>query len=99
MDSEQVLKLRVDLPGGGVEVRSPIFRKCEGGPTNKEEPSHVGRRSSAWSKYHGMGKQARGRGLNDEGSEEEEANGQMQTWSEVVSNLKDASKQQARKKV
>ncbi|KIK72162.1 hypothetical protein PAXRUDRAFT_22320 [Paxillus rubicundulus Ve08.2h10] len=46
-----------------------------------------------------MGKQAKGRGLDNEGSEEEEANGQRQTQSEVVSNPKDSSAYQARNKV
>ncbi|KIK77149.1 hypothetical protein PAXRUDRAFT_17686 [Paxillus rubicundulus Ve08.2h10] len=41
--------------------------------------------------------QARGRGLVDEGSEEEEANGQRRTRSEAVSNPKDSGVQQARK--
>ncbi|KIK72288.1 hypothetical protein PAXRUDRAFT_22160 [Paxillus rubicundulus Ve08.2h10] len=44
-----------------------------------------------------MGKQAKGRGLDDEGSEEEEADGRRQTRSEVVSNPKDSSVYQARK--
>ncbi|KIK71951.1 hypothetical protein PAXRUDRAFT_22594 [Paxillus rubicundulus Ve08.2h10] len=47
----------------------------QGGPTNKEEPSDVGREPGARSKHLDMGKQARGRGLDDEGSEEEEADG------------------------
>ncbi|KIK72596.1 hypothetical protein PAXRUDRAFT_21799 [Paxillus rubicundulus Ve08.2h10] len=46
-----------------------------------------------------MGKQAKGRGLDDQGSEEEEADGQRQTWSEVVCNPKDSGMQWARKKV
>ncbi|KIK75329.1 hypothetical protein PAXRUDRAFT_19095 [Paxillus rubicundulus Ve08.2h10] len=46
-----------------------------------------------------MGKQARGRGLDDEGSEKEEADGRRQTQSEVVCNPKDSGVQQARKKV
>ncbi|KIK74556.1 hypothetical protein PAXRUDRAFT_19758 [Paxillus rubicundulus Ve08.2h10] len=46
-----------------------------------------------------MGKQARGRGLDDEGGGEEEADGQRQTRSEAVGNPKDPGKQQARKKV
>ncbi|KIK76138.1 hypothetical protein PAXRUDRAFT_18419 [Paxillus rubicundulus Ve08.2h10] len=46
-----------------------------------------------------MGKQARGRGLDDEGVDEEEANCQRWTWSEVVGNPKDSGKQQARNKV
>ncbi|KIK73479.1 hypothetical protein PAXRUDRAFT_20807 [Paxillus rubicundulus Ve08.2h10] len=46
-----------------------------------------------------MGKQARGRGLVNEGSEEEEADGRRRTWSEVVSNPKDSSAYQARSKV
>ncbi|KIK74902.1 hypothetical protein PAXRUDRAFT_19435 [Paxillus rubicundulus Ve08.2h10] len=47
----------------------------QGGPTDDEEPSNVSGQPIAWSKYHGMGKEARGRGLDDEGGEEEEANG------------------------
>ncbi|KIK71988.1 hypothetical protein PAXRUDRAFT_22542 [Paxillus rubicundulus Ve08.2h10] len=67
--------------------------------TDKEEPSDVGREPGSQSKCLDMGKQARGRGLDDEGSEEEEADGQRQTRSEVVCNPKDSRMQQARKKV
>ncbi|KIK72266.1 hypothetical protein PAXRUDRAFT_22188 [Paxillus rubicundulus Ve08.2h10] len=49
------------------------------------------------SKHLDMGKQARGRGLVKEGSEEEEADGRRRTWSEVVSNPKDSRVQRARK--
>ncbi|KIK72763.1 hypothetical protein PAXRUDRAFT_21611 [Paxillus rubicundulus Ve08.2h10] len=34
MDSEQALQLRVDLPGGGAEARTPMFR--ESGVTNSK---------------------------------------------------------------
>ncbi|KIK71785.1 hypothetical protein PAXRUDRAFT_22838 [Paxillus rubicundulus Ve08.2h10] len=47
----------------------------QGGLTGEEEPGNVGRQPGAWSKHHDMGKQARGRGLDDEGGEEEEADG------------------------
>ncbi|KIK72641.1 hypothetical protein PAXRUDRAFT_21756 [Paxillus rubicundulus Ve08.2h10] len=46
-----------------------------------------------------MGKQARGRGLDDEGSEEEEADGQRRTQSEAVCDPKDSGAYQARNKV
>ncbi|KIK72752.1 hypothetical protein PAXRUDRAFT_21625 [Paxillus rubicundulus Ve08.2h10] len=49
--------------------------------------------------YYNMGKQARGRGLDDEGSEEDEADGRRWTRSEAVSNHKDSGMQQARNKV
>ncbi|KIK73392.1 hypothetical protein PAXRUDRAFT_20910 [Paxillus rubicundulus Ve08.2h10] len=71
----------------------------QGGPTNEEEPSDVSREPGAGSKLLDMGKQARGRGLDDEGSEEEEANGRRRTQSEVVCNPKDSGMQQARNKV
>ncbi|KIK72038.1 hypothetical protein PAXRUDRAFT_22477 [Paxillus rubicundulus Ve08.2h10] len=69
------------------------------GPTKEEEPGNVSRQPGAWSKHHDISKQARGRGLDDEGDEEEEADGQRRTWSEVLGDPKDSSKQQARKKV
>ncbi|KIK77384.1 hypothetical protein PAXRUDRAFT_17536 [Paxillus rubicundulus Ve08.2h10] len=71
----------------------------QGGLTDKEEPSDVGREPGAQSKHLDMGKQARGRGLDDEGSEEKEANGQRWTQSEALCNPKDSGVQQARKKV
>ncbi|KIK71786.1 hypothetical protein PAXRUDRAFT_22836, partial [Paxillus rubicundulus Ve08.2h10] len=46
-----------------------------GGPTNEEEPSDVGQGPGAGSKLLDMVKQARGRVLDNEGSEEEEADG------------------------
>ncbi|KIK71767.1 hypothetical protein PAXRUDRAFT_22860 [Paxillus rubicundulus Ve08.2h10] len=45
-----------------------------------------------------MGKQARGKGQDDEGREEGEADGQRWTQSEVVCNPKDSGMQKARKK-
>ncbi|KIK74662.1 hypothetical protein PAXRUDRAFT_19649 [Paxillus rubicundulus Ve08.2h10] len=71
----------------------------QGGPTDEEEPSDVGREPSAGSKHLNMGKQARSRGPDNEGSEEEEANVQRQTQSEVVCNPKDSGMQQVRNKV
>ncbi|KIK71828.1 hypothetical protein PAXRUDRAFT_22775, partial [Paxillus rubicundulus Ve08.2h10] len=68
----------------------------QGGPTD-EEPSDVRQEPGAGSEHVDMGKQARDRGLDDEGSEEEEVNGQMQTRSEAVSNPKDSSMHQANK--
>ncbi|KIK73004.1 hypothetical protein PAXRUDRAFT_21333 [Paxillus rubicundulus Ve08.2h10] len=71
----------------------------QGGPTDKEEPGDVSPEPGAGSEHVDMGKQARGRGLQDEGSEEEEADGRRWTWSEVVCNPKDSSAYQARNKV
>ncbi|KIK72600.1 hypothetical protein PAXRUDRAFT_21793 [Paxillus rubicundulus Ve08.2h10] len=71
----------------------------QGGLTDKEEPGNVGREPSAGSKRLDMGKQAKGRGLDNQGSEEEEANDQRRTQSEVVSNPKDFGAYQARNNV
>ncbi|KIK74287.1 hypothetical protein PAXRUDRAFT_20031 [Paxillus rubicundulus Ve08.2h10] len=71
----------------------------QGGPTDEEEPSDISQEPGAQSKHFDMGKQARGRGLDDEGGDEEEANCQRKTLSEVVSSPKDSGNQQARKKV
>ncbi|KIK71748.1 hypothetical protein PAXRUDRAFT_22893, partial [Paxillus rubicundulus Ve08.2h10] len=51
----------------------------QGGLTDEEEPSDVSPEPGAGSKHLDMGKQARGRGLDNEGSEEEEADGQRRT--------------------
>ncbi|KIK74063.1 hypothetical protein PAXRUDRAFT_20251 [Paxillus rubicundulus Ve08.2h10] len=71
----------------------------QGGPTDEEGPSDVSQELGSRSKHLDMGKQTRGRGLDDEGSEEEEADGQRWTRSELVCNPKDSSVQQARKMV
>ncbi|KIK72119.1 hypothetical protein PAXRUDRAFT_22375 [Paxillus rubicundulus Ve08.2h10] len=47
----------------------------QGGLTDEEEPGDVSPEPGAGSKHLDMGKQAGGRGLDNEGSEEEEANG------------------------
>ncbi|KIK72468.1 hypothetical protein PAXRUDRAFT_21953, partial [Paxillus rubicundulus Ve08.2h10] len=71
----------------------------QGGPTDEEEPGDVGQEPGAGSKHLDMGRQAKGRGLDNQGSEEEEADGRRQTRSEVVSNPKDSGAYQARNKV
>ncbi|KIK71848.1 hypothetical protein PAXRUDRAFT_22740, partial [Paxillus rubicundulus Ve08.2h10] len=71
----------------------------QGGPTDEEEPSDVSPEPGAGSKHLDMGKQAIGRGLDNEGSEEEEADGRRWTQSEAVCNPKDSGAYQARNKI
>ncbi|KIK72032.1 hypothetical protein PAXRUDRAFT_22484 [Paxillus rubicundulus Ve08.2h10] len=71
----------------------------QGGLTDEEEPGDVCQEPGARSKHVDMGKQARGRGLDNEGIEEEEADGQRRTQSEAVCNPKDSGMHQARNKV
>ncbi|KIK72782.1 hypothetical protein PAXRUDRAFT_21589 [Paxillus rubicundulus Ve08.2h10] len=71
----------------------------QGGSTDEEDPSDVSQEPGAQSKHLYMGKQARGRGLDDEGGDEEEADFRRWTQSEMVGNPKDSGNQQARKKV
>ncbi|KIK72941.1 hypothetical protein PAXRUDRAFT_21414, partial [Paxillus rubicundulus Ve08.2h10] len=71
----------------------------QGGPTDEEESGDVCQEPGAGSKHVDMGKQARGRRLDDEGSEEEEADSQRWTQPEAICNPKDSGAYQARNKV